>query len=87
MSNVEDMEPGTVMYYNWNRMCVLERLPQTKKVKDENSMRVTFQNAVSGPPGDDLSPECLRVVEIIRKTLTPDVLSTVDKLMKSVKAR
>lgn len=87
LTDVKDMKPGTVMYYNWNRMCVLGHMPQTDEVREENSMRVAFQNAYSGPPGEDLSPERLRVVEIIKKTLTPDVISTVDKLMKSVKSR
>ena len=82
VTDIANMTSGTAMYYNWNRMVVLDRLPQTEKVIQERDMRSSFQNAFSAPAGDGEDPRCQEVARMVKTTLLPEVIASVDKLMK-----
>ena len=76
------MEPGEIMYYNWNRMVVLEHLPKTYRNKREDEMRTKFQRSFSSEEGSEMTEYCWALAKLVEKTLTPEVIRSVDLHMK-----
>ncbi len=72
---------GKEMYYNWNRLSMLSRIPNTNKSeleRLEETMRVGFQNAYAN--GDET--EKSNILKSVRETLTSTIIKSVDVYMK-----
>jgi len=76
------MEPGKAMYYNWNRVVLLDHRPTTEGIRIEKEMRIALQNSFASDPGADMTKKSWAVAKLVEKTLTPDVIKSVDLYMK-----
>jgi len=79
------MEPGTVMYYNWNRMAYLDKKKRTPEIDVEKTMRTQFQNAFACAATDE---DAFKIShDIVEPTLLKEVINSVDSMMRKVKSK
>ncbi|MDN5309000.1 MAG: hypothetical protein PWP14_394 [Methanolobus sp.] len=74
------MDSGKIIYYNWNRISMLnQKAENSLSEKEEISSRIGFQNDFANEKTDT---EAYRVAGIIEKTITPDIIKKVDHFRK-----
>jgi hypothetical protein len=74
------MDSGKIMYYNWNRISMLnQKAENSPSEKEEISLRIGFQNDFANAKTDT---EAHQVATIIEKTITSDIIKKVDRFMK-----
>ena len=74
------MEPGKIMYYNWNRVAFLHSRKTTPSEKEEVTYRIGLQNAFAGVKSDQ---EADKIALTVEKTLSEEVIKSVDMFMKN----
>lgn len=81
---IEGLKIGEIMYYNWNRMALLERREKKTDLEEkEVSMRLHFQNAFACTKDDEKGEEDrIKVATTVKKTLSKQVIKSVDSFMR-----
>jgi len=75
------MEPGKIMYYNWNRVPFLHSRKTTPSEEEEEvTYRIGLQNAFASVKSDQ---EADKITLTVEKTLSEEVIKSVDSFMKN----
>lgn len=79
------MKTGEIMFYNWNRIAFLDsKQNKTPQEEKEIEIRISFRDSFVGIENEENAEKIAGQVE---KTLSSEVIKSVDKFIKSFKMK